>query len=112
MLVSLHSDRLTLSHMTDKLVVLLDDPALPSLGLIDNGLIFYLVYLLMLFEVTFVLAAAKETAEKNPTLDSCSNSNLFALFFLFTLLFGFNLFVSPLNGLEITQGFLVQQVKG
>jgi len=67
----------------------------------------------MLFKVIFVLATTKETAEKkNPTLDFCSNSNLFALVFLFRLLFGFNLFVSPLNGLEITQGFLVQQVKG
>lgn len=66
MLISLHSDRLTLSHMTDKLVVLHDDPALPSLGLIDNGLISYFVYLLMLFKVIFFLATAKETTEAPP----------------------------------------------
>lgn len=115
MLVLLHSDRLGLSHMTDKLVVLLDDPGLPSLGLIDNGLISNLVYLLILFEVIFFLVTAEGTNEKKKkkaTLNSCSNSNLFALIFLFRLLFGFNLFVSPLNGLGITQGFLVQQVKG
>lgn len=62
----------------------------------------------------FVLAATKDSAgKKTPTtLDSYSNSNLFALVFLFRLLFAFNLFVSPLSGFEITQVFLVQQVKG
>lgn len=64
MLVLLHSDRLALSHMTDKLVVLLDDPGLPSLGLIDNGLISNLVYLLILFEVIFFLVTAEGTNEK------------------------------------------------
>lgn len=83
MLISLHSGRLTLSHTTDKLVILLDRPALPSLSLVDNGFISYPVYLLMLFEVIFVQAAIKETAEKNPTSDSCSISNLFACFSFF-----------------------------
>lgn len=112
MLVPWHSGGLALSRPADRPVLLLHGSALPSLGLIDNGFISYLVYLLMLFKVIFVLAAAKATAEKNPALDSCSNSDLFALFFLFRLLFGFNLLVSPLNGLEITRGFLVQQAKG
>lgn len=39
-------------------------PALPPLSLIDNGLISYLVYLLVLLNVVFVLATAKGTAEK------------------------------------------------
>lgn len=69
--------------MTDKLVVLLGDPALPSWALIDNALISNLLYLLMLFKVISVLIAAGETTTKKPRLDSYSNSNLFALFFLF-----------------------------
>lgn len=66
MFISLHSGRLIPSHTIDKLVVFLDDPALPSLDLTDNGLISYLVYFLRLFNVIFILAATKETAEKNP----------------------------------------------
>lgn len=61
---SFHCDGQAHSHMTDKLVILLGDPALPSLSLIDNGLISYLVYLLVLLKVIFVLPTAKETAEK------------------------------------------------
>lgn len=80
--VSLHSGRLTLSHTTDKVVILLDHPALPSLSLVANGFISYPLYLLMLFEVIFQ-AAIKETAEKTPTSDSCSISNLFACFSFF-----------------------------
>lgn len=63
MLVLLHSDRLSLSHMTDKLV-LLGDPTLPSWALIDNGLISNLLYLLVLLKVTSVLVTAGETAKK------------------------------------------------
>lgn len=67
MLVLLHSDRLALSHTTDKLVVLLGDPALPSQALIDNGLISNLLYLLVLFKVISVLVTAGETTtKKNP----------------------------------------------
>lgn len=66
MLILLHSDRLSLSHMTDKLVVLLGDPTLPSWALIDNGLISNLLYLLVLFKATSVLVAAGETAKKSP----------------------------------------------
>lgn len=71
--------------MTDKLIVLLGDPALPSWALIDNALISNLLYLLMLFKVISVLITAGETTTttKKPRLDSYSNSNLFALFFLF-----------------------------
>lgn len=80
----MHSDRPALSHMTDKLIVLLGDPALPSWALIDNALISNLLYLLMLFKVISVLITAGETTTtKKPRLDSYSNSNLFALFFLF-----------------------------
>lgn len=64
MLVLLHSDRLSLSHMTDKLVVLLGDPTLPSWALIDNGLISNLLYLLVLLKATSVLVTAGETAKK------------------------------------------------